>query len=165
MLTVSAYNAVEGIFLWGLVATIIMTTIMQGSLGMGFSRLSLPFLVGTFFTSNRRWASVIGILCYLGGGWFFATLYFILFLRIGEANAWLGALIGLVHGVFLLVVILPLLPEVHPRLASEYDGPSEGQRLEPPGFMGLNYGYRTPLVTLVAHTAYGALLGALFSLP
>lgn len=164
MLAPSVYSAIEGILLWGLVATIVMTTIMQGSQGMGFSRLSLPFLVGTFFTSDRRLASVIGILCYIFGGWLFAVLYFLLFLRIGEANPWLGALIGLMHGVFVLVVILPLLPEVHPRLATEYDGPTDGQRLEPPGFMGINYGYRTPLVTLMAHTAYGALLGALFAL-
>jgi len=32
-----------------------MTTIFQGSQGLGVSRLSLPFLVGTFFTSNCLW--------------------------------------------------------------------------------------------------------------
>jgi len=164
MLTLAALQELEAILLWGLVATIAMTTIMQGSQGLGLSRLSLPFLVGTFFTANRRWTNVIGTVCYVLGGWLFALFYLLLFLRLGGASAWLGGLIGLVHGTFLLVVILPLLPEVHPRIATEYDGPSDGRRLEPPGFLGLNYGYRTPLVALIGHVVYGAVLGALFSL-
>jgi hypothetical protein len=60
----------------------------------------------------------------------------------------------------LLVALLPLLPYMHPRMASEYDGPSYRRRLQPPGFLALNYGYRTPLATLVAQTIYGAILGA-----
>ena len=32
-------------------------------------------------------------------------------------------------------------------------------RLEPPGFMGLNYGRGTPLTLLAAQTVYGATLG------
>ena len=31
--------------------------------------------------------------------------------------------------------------------------------LEPPGFLMLNYGVRTPLATIVAHVAYGTLVG------
>ena len=48
---------------------------------------------------------------------------------------------------------------MHPRLASEHDGPASGFRLEPPGFMGLNYGRGTPLTTLLAQTIYGLTLG------
>jgi hypothetical protein len=36
--------------------------------------------------------------------------------------------------------------------------------LEPPGFMLLNYGRSTPVVTLVAHMAYGALVGGFTAL-
>lgn len=43
--------------LWGLIATVTMTAILQASQGLGFSRLSLPFLVGTFFTGDRRRSS------------------------------------------------------------------------------------------------------------
>jgi hypothetical protein len=32
--------------------------------------------------------------------------------------------------------------------------------LESPGFMLLNYGRGTPLVTVLAHLAYGAIVGA-----
>lgn len=36
--------------------------------------------------------------------------------------------------------------------------------LEPPGFMKLNYGSVTPLATLVAHAAYGTIVGGFVSL-
>src|SRR2546430_9993140 len=42
---------------------------------------------------------------------------------IGVGTWWLGATIGFLHGLFLLVCVLPLLPYAHPRMASEYDGP------------------------------------------
>jgi hypothetical protein len=45
-------------------------------------------------------------------------------------------------------------------MASEYEGPIHGRRLQPPGFLALNYGYRTPLTTIAAHALYGAILGA-----
>jgi hypothetical protein len=49
-------------------------------------------------------------------------------------------------------------------MATEYDGPTYRRRLQPPGFFGLNYGYRTPLATILGHALYGAILGAtLFS--
>jgi hypothetical protein len=155
----------ETILFWGLVGTAAMTTVMYGSQGLGFSRLSLPFLLGTCFSPNRRWATALGFTVYLLGGWAFAFLYFVAFFHIGRAGLWLGTLLGALHGLFLLVAMLPIAPYVHPRMASEYDGPDQSRTLEPPGFMGLNYGYRTPAVTLAAQAAYGAILGAFFTLP
>ena len=46
-------------------------------------------------------------------------------------------------------------------MASEHDGASARRQLEPPGFMGLNYGQRTPLTTLLGQAVYGAVLGGL----
>jgi hypothetical protein len=46
-------------------------------------------------------------------------------------------------------------------MASEYDGATATRQLEPPGFMGLNYGQRTPLTTLLGQAVYGAVLGGL----
>jgi hypothetical protein len=59
------------------------------------------------------------------------------------------------------VAALPMLPYIHPRMASEYDGASTTRQLEPPGFMGLNYGPRTPLTTLAGQALYGTVLGGL----
>jgi hypothetical protein len=147
--------------IWGFVATLAMTAVLQGAQGLGLSRLSLPFLVGTVFTGNRRKAIIIGFAAYLIGGWLFAFLYFLLFTSLGIYTWWLGLGAGLLHGLFLLVGVMPLLPFVHPRMASEYDGASTIKQLEPPGFMGLNYGYQTPLATLIAQGLYGAVLGGL----
>jgi hypothetical protein len=148
------------LLLWGLLATVAMTTILQGAQGMGLSRLSLPFLVGTFLTGDRRRAVLLGFALYTVGGLLFAFLYFLLFDSVGLHSWWFGALVGTLHGLFLLVCVLPLLPYAHPRMASEYDGPNALRQLEPPGFMGLNYGYRTPLTTLLGQGVYGAVLGA-----
>jgi hypothetical protein len=145
--------------LWAFIATIAMTTILEGSQGLGLSRLSLPFLAGTIFTADRSRATVVGFLVYVIGGWMFAILYFLFFVSIGLGAWWLGAALGFLHGLFLLVCALPLMPYAHPRMASEHDGPSSDFRLEPPGFMGLNYGRGTPITLLVAQTVYGATLG------
>ena len=145
--------------LWGLIATVAMTTILQAGQGLGYSRMSLPFLVGTFFSGKRGWAVVVGFTVYTIGGWLFAFLYFFLFATVGLYTWWFGALAGFVHGLFLLVAALPVLPFAHPRMASEYHGPDSVRVLEPPGFMALNYGYGTPAITLIAQTAYGATLG------
>jgi hypothetical protein len=147
------------LLLWGLIATIAMTTILAASQGLGFSRLSLPFLVGTIFTHRRARAAVLGFILYVLGGWLFAMLYFLVFISIGVATWWLGALLGVLHGIFLLVCALPLLPYAHPRMASGHDGPCRTYMLEPPGFLGLHYGVRTPLTLLVAQAVYGATLG------
>ena len=139
-----------------------MATVLEGSQLMGLSRLSLPFLFGTFVTSDRHRAMVLGFVLYLVGGWFFAALYYLMFADLGVATWWLGAIVGLLHGAFLLIVFLPMLPHVHPRMASEFDPPSGAGLLEPPGFAGLNYGRRTPLTTLLGQLCYGAILGGTY---
>ena len=153
--------SLSNMILWGFVATMAMTTVLQGAQGLGFSRLSLPFLAGSLFTPDRRRAVVIGFVVYVIGGWAFAFLYFSLFASLHLYTWWFGMTVGLLHGMFLLVVVLPLLPYFHPRIASEYDGAAGTRLLEPPGFMGLNYGRRTPVMTLCGQAVYGAALGSL----
>lgn len=147
--------------IWGLAATVTMTGVLQAANGLGLSRLSIPFLVGTIFTGNRRKASVIGFAFYMLGGWAFALLYFLFFASIHIFTWWLGAVVGFLHGLFLLVAALPLMPFVHPRMASSYDSPVARPQLEPPGFLGLHYGRGTPASILVAQVLYGATLGGL----
>jgi hypothetical protein len=148
------------VLLWGLIATAAMSGIQFGAQYLGYSRLSLPFLIGTMFTGERAAANVAGVVFYLLGGWLFAFIYYFIFASLEHGGWLLGMLIGLAHAVILLVAFLPLLPYMHPRMASEYEGPSYRRRLQPPGFLALNYGYRTPLATLVAQAIYGAILGA-----
>lgn len=145
---------------WGLVATAAMTLILDGSQQLHLSRLSMPYLFGTFFTADRGKAYVYGFVSYLAGGWLFALLYWIGFSSLGQAGIWLGASMGILHGLFLLTVMLPAMPYIHPRMATPYEGPTAYRRLEPPGFLGLNYGWRTPFTTLLGQLVYGAILGA-----
>ena len=158
-----AAQAILEILIWSTVATLTMSAIMFGSQNLGWSRLNMPLLLGTFFTENRNSANTLGFLLNLLLGVLIAFFYYLLFGSIGAAGWWRGTLFGFVHGTLVLTAILPMLAYIHPRVASEYDGPSPLKRLEPPGFLALHYGRNTPLVTLVAHLVYGTILGAGFN--
>lgn len=151
---------VHSILLWGFIATAVLTAIMYSGQELGFSRLSIPYALGTMFTRSRRRARAIGFVVHFVNGWMFALLYALVFEDLGFATWWLGAPLGLIHGLLVLTVAVPLLPAIHPRMADEQQGPTPNRWLQPPGFMGLNYGHRTPLLTLLAHIPYGTIMGA-----
>ena len=150
--------------LWGFGATCVLTFILAGSQGAGLTRMNIPFMLGTLVTPDRDRAKLYGIAIHLVNGWLFSLVYVAAFHATGRFTPWFGALIGIVHAAFVLTVGLPALPGMHPRMASEHRGPSVVRVLEPPGFLGLNYGVRTPVSVVLAHVVYGALLG-LFYLP
>ncbi len=150
---------------WGLVATIALTTVMAGSQGLGFTRMNLPYMLGAIFTPSRDRARVIGFGVHLLNGWIFSLGYVAAFQALGRATWWIGALLGLLQALFVLTVVMRLMPGLHPRMASEEKGPTVTRQLEPPGFLALNYGYQTPLSVVVGHLIYGAILGAFYSLP
>ncbi len=153
---------VAGLLLWGFVATMVLTTLMSAGQALGFSRMSVPFMLGTLVTPDRDRAPAVGFVIHLANGWVFALIYASAFESWGRATWWLGAGIGLLHGLAVLIAVIPLLPAVHPRMATEYRGPEPTRALEPPGFMALHYGRQTPLIALIAHVVYGAILGAFY---
>lgn len=148
--------------LWGLLGTVTLTTIMSGAQGLGFTRMSLPFLLGTMVTPDRKRAKAVGFGMHLVLGWLFAFVYTATFHSWRRANWWLGVAMGLGHALFALVVGMGVLPAFHPRMATEESGPTPTRMLEPPGFLGLNYGPGTPLTVILAHLVYGALLGTFY---
>ncbi|MCC7241508.1 MAG: hypothetical protein IT180_06260 [Acidobacteria bacterium] len=150
--------------LWGFVATIVLTTLMAASRALGYSRMGMPFILGTMLTPNRDRAMAVGFVVHVINGWFLAVPYALAFESLGRATWWLGAAAGLLHGLFVLLVGLSIVPGLHPRMASEHHGPEPTRQLQPPGFLGLHYGRGTPLVTLAAHVVYGAILGGLYRL-
>jgi hypothetical protein len=93
----------------------------------------------------------------------FSLVYVAAFHEANLFHWWFGACIGLVHGGFVIGVGMPVLPGMHPRMASEIEGPTPVRQLEPPGFLGKNYGIQTPLTTLAAHAIFGAVLGGFYS--
>ena len=153
---------IPDILLWGLLATGLLTTLFRASQALHLTRMDVPFLLGTMVTPDRDRAKVIGFVIHFINGWWIAFLYAAFFHAFGFATWWLGALMGLAHAAFVLIVVLPLLPGSHPRMASDYHGPDPTRLLEPPGFLAMNYGYQTPLATTIAHLAYGMVLGAFY---
>ena len=150
--------------LWGFVGTVFLTGLMSGSQGLGLTRMSLPFMLGTMFTPDRDRARLVGIGVHLLNGWLLAAIYAAAFHSWRRATWWLGTGIGLVHGLFVLLVVMPLMPGLHPRMANEQRGPDPTRQLAPPGFLALNYGRRTPISVILAHLAYGGILGAFYRL-
>jgi uncharacterized membrane protein YagU involved in acid resistance len=124
-----------GIALWGFAGTVILTSVLAASQALGLTRMNLPFMLGTMVTADRDRAKVIGFGMHLVNGWLFAAVYAAAFRSWRRATWWLGATIGLVHALFVLLVGMPLLPGLHPRMASEQRGPTPTHQLEPPGFL------------------------------
>lgn len=146
---------------FGLGATVALTVIMMAAQVLGATRMDLPMMLGTMVVEDPDRARVVGFFLHLGMGQVFALFYASAFWRLGGATWWWGALFGAFHGLAALALLVPLLPGVHPRMASDRSGPSLHAVLEPPGFLALNYGKETPFVTLLAHVVYGVLLGLL----
>jgi hypothetical protein len=152
------------VLVWGFAATIVLTIILRAGQAFAFTRIDLPFIVGSIFTPDRDLAKVYGTLVHILNGWLFALVYAAAFEASGTAGLPFGMLVGFVHGTFVTVVAMPLLPAFHPRMASETWGPDPTQQLEPPGSFALNYGPTTPVLTLLAHVVYGGILGSFYSL-
>ena len=148
--------------MWGFASTIILTSILAGSQGIGLTRMNIPYMLGTIFTPSRDRAKFIGFFLHFLNGWIFSLIYVAAFHVIGRSTWWFGALIGLVQAVFVLTMALPILPALHPRMANEQCGPTVVRQLEPPGFLGLHYGWRTPISVLIAHAIFGSILGAFY---
>ena len=150
--------------LWGFAATVVLTTISSTLQGMGLTRMNIPYMLGTIFTPNRDKAKLYGFWIHLAAGWLFSLVYIFVFQSLGAAGWWRGAVIGIVHAMFVLVVVMGLMPGIHPHMASEQHGPEAQNALEPPGFLALNYGVRTPIAVLLSHAVFGAILGLFYQI-
>jgi hypothetical protein len=148
---------------FGFAATVALTAILVAAQLAGRTRMDIPMMLGTIFVEDPDRARIVGSFMHLVNGQFFALFYALGFALLDMATWWLGALFGLLHGIAALTLIIPLLPGVHPRMASDRQGPDGDVELEPPGLAGLNYGGATAIVSLVAHVVYGTLLGLLLT--
>lgn len=149
----------------GFVGTAVLTTVLRAATEFHLTRMDLPFLLGTAFTAHRTRAKTIGYLAHFMFGLVFSLGYYLLFRTLGRHEWWLGALLGLGHGLFVVTVLINvLLPLVHPRMASSLSDATTVALLEPPGFLARNYGPQTPTVTLLAHVLYGTVIAGFLTL-
>ena len=157
----NVWGAIAG----GFVGTLVLTTALRTASELGLTRMDLPFLLGTAFSADRVHAKALGYLLHFIAGQVFALIYFAVFTAIHRSGFALGALFGLLHGIFAgTALVNVLLPVCHPRMGTPLTAANSHPLLEPPGFLMFNYGRRTPVVSIVAHIAYGAIVGGFISL-
>lgn len=150
--------------LWGFISTLVLTIIMSASQSLGMTRMNIPYLLGTMITPNRDRAKILGVLIHMVNGWIFSLIYVLGFEVIGMATWWIGAIFGFIHAAFVLTVGMSVMPGMHPRMASEQQGPTVVRQLEPPGFLALHYGFQTPISIIIAHIIFGMILGGFYTL-
>lgn len=142
-----------------------LTTALRAASELGLTRMDLPFLLGTAVSRDRGRAKAIGYLLHFAFGEAFALAYYATFRAIDHSGWRLGAAFGAVHGaVSATALVNILLPVVHPRMGSALSAADSTPLIEPPGFLMLNYGRRTPAASFVAHIAYGSIVGGFVSL-
>jgi hypothetical protein len=153
---VTVWGALAG----GVVGTVVLTSSLRIAQEVGWTRMDIPLLLGTVFSANRSRASVIGYVLHFVNGLLFAAVYYAVFRAVGHAGWLFGAALGVVHAAFAGgALVNALLPTIHPRMGTPWSDAEETPLLEPPGFMLMNYGRRTAAATLIAHVAYGAIVG------
>jgi len=154
---VSVWAALVG----GFVGTIVLTTALSAASQLRITRMDIPFLLGTMCTDDRTRAKVFGYALHFLAGLAFALVYYAAFVVLGRAGWVLGLVFGFVHALFAgTTLVNVLLPAVHPRMATPSSAADSSPLLEPPGFMLLNYGRATPVLTILGHMVYGAIIGA-----
>jgi hypothetical protein len=154
-----------GAIVGGLVGTVVLTTILRAASELGLTRMDIPFLLGTALTIDRVRAKAFGYALHFVFGLLFALAYYAIFRVIDASGFLLGAVFGLVHALFAgSALVNVLLPVVHPRMGTGFEAAGSAPLLEPPGFLLLNYGRQTLVATIVAHVAYGAIVGGFVSL-
>ena len=75
----SVWGAIAG----GFAGTVVLTTALRAGNQLNLTRMDLPFLLGTAFTSDRTHAKALGYLLHFLVGLAFALIYYAIFLAIG----------------------------------------------------------------------------------
>ena len=65
----------RGALMWGFAGTVVLTSLMSGSHGLGLTRMSLPYMLGTMFTADRDRARLVGFLVHVVERRRFAFVY------------------------------------------------------------------------------------------
>jgi hypothetical protein len=152
---------VWGALAGGFAGTLVLTTVLSAGSQLRLTRMDIPFLLGTAVTEDRTRAKVVGYALHFAAGLVFALAYYAGFVVLGRAGWKLGLIFGFAHALFSgTTLVNVLLPAVHPRMGTPSSAADSSPLLETPGFLLLNYGRTTPTLTILAHLAYGAIVGA-----
>jgi hypothetical protein len=138
----------------GLVGTAALTLILAWGPTVGAPALNLPLWDGTFFTLNLGVAVTLGYIVHFAIGVALALLYQNRVApRLSGEGWWRGAIFGFGVWSVLMVLGLPLFDWLDPLV--------QNGLLTAPGFFALGLGATAPVMLLLAHLVYGAIVGVL----
>lgn len=161
----------------GFAGNVALSLVMAAARAAGVTAMpGMPMLLGSMMAARRKLIRPIGLLLHFVvlGAVVFGLIYAALFTAFDSAAWWVGALIGLVHGVLVGAVVLPVVAAVHPRMrrqpAMAHAGAREAVVQRPdgtvevaaPGFMGRCYGAMTPIGIVIAHVVYGIVAAVVY---
>lgn len=160
----------------GAVGAIVMSAMILMMRKAGKTQMDMALLQGTMFTANTGTARAIGTVTHvlMMSGVVFGSLYAVLFAWFGTVpdNAWwVGALIGIVHGI-VAGAAMAMVPAIHPRVpkdapAEDMTGLTAGSgaslRVKAPGAFAKNYGSMTPAGMVMAHIVFGLVVGLVYA--
>lgn len=155
----------------GLVGTVVMSALMRMAASMGLTKMpAMPLLMGSMVTGDRDTATRFGVVIHylLMGTVLFGLGYAALFTALDDASVTAGAVTGVVHGLALGLIGLPMLPAVHRRVSStpgaEATTVDSGQvSFSAPGLFGSNWGRMTPVGIVAGHLVYGAVVALVYT--
>ncbi|MEU3199388.1 hypothetical protein [Streptomyces sp. NPDC006996] len=153
--------AVGPALLAGLAGTVAMTAAMMMGRVMGMTSMDIALISGGMLSGDERRARLIGmgIHVVVMGTVVFGLLYAAVFHWFDSASWLVGLVTGLIHGLVVGAMAMPMMAAVHPRMR----GTGDGFRLDTPGFMGVRYGKGTPMGLLVGHAIYGVVAALVYA--
>lgn len=145
----------------GAVGAVVLSVGFELAQAAGLTRIDFPLILGSIFAEDRDRARAVGYAIHLADGILFAIVYAGIFAAVGHAGWLFGLALGAVQAGFLAGPVADtILPAVHPRMGKDWTDASQTPLLEPPGFLLVNYGASTMIVTVLLHLVYGAIVGA-----
>lgn len=154
------YSAGWAVF-GGLAGGIAFLAVVSMGYAIGMTRMNFLEVLGTMMAPRAKSATVytLGFMAHmmLSAGFGLAhagLLHAIGVTHLGEAAAW-DLLIGSAHGVVILVGMPMMLSLFHPLVRK--------QAMDQPGIALTGFGALTPLGSLMAHAAFGAIAGTVYA--
>jgi uncharacterized membrane protein YagU involved in acid resistance len=160
-----------GALVAGLIGTAVMSAMMKLSAKAGMTDMPpMELVTGSMMSADPDRAKKLGIMVHwiVMGAIVFGLGYAALFTAFGSASWLIGIGIGLVHGLVVGVVFMPMMPAVHPRMSDEptfggtVDVSAGSVRLAAPGVLGSKWGGMTPVGLVMGHAVYGLVVALVY---
>ncbi len=125
----------------GFLATLIMTAMIKMSTAAGMTEMpSFELMTGSMMSGDEKTAKAVGAIVHyvMMGTIVFGLIYAFLFQTFDSASWVTGLVIGILHGLVVGLMFMPMMPSMHPRIgeAAVIEQQSGEIHLSSPGLMG-----------------------------